>query len=308
MDTKSPVISVTDLHKSYKDVQAVDGIAFEVSKGEVFGLLGPNGAGKTTTIEILEGLNQSDAGTVRVLGLDPAHDTAKLKERIGVQLQTAALYPNLTVVELINVFRSFYNHSRPTDELISEFGLEERKTGLTKELSGGQRQRLSVALAMVNDPELIFLDEPTTGLDPQARRALWDRIAALKDQGKTVVMTTHYMEEAEQLCDRVAIMDHGRILEMGTVAEVVSNHFKERSVRFATHAAFEDARLAHLRAVTRVAHEVDDTVLYTTDVSATIGDLERLAEEVGASGLDVAVKRPTLEDVFLELTGRALRD
>ncbi len=302
------VISVADLHKSYGDVRAVDGITFEVSKGEVFGLLGPNGAGKTTTIEILEGLNRHDTGTVSVLGLDPARDTTKLKERIGVQLQTAALYPNLTVVELINVFRSFYSHSRPTDELISEFGLEERKTGLTKELSGGQRQRLSVALAMVNDPELIFLDEPTTGLDPQARRSLWDRVAALKDQGRTVVMTTHYMEEAEQLCDRVAIMDHGRILELGTVGEVVSSHFKERSVRFATRAVFEDTRLAQLRAVTRVAHEVDDTVLYTTDVPATIGDLERLAEEVGASGLDVAVKRPTLEDVFLELTGRALRD
>ena len=302
------MISVADLRKSYGDVHAVDGITFEVCKGEVFGLLGPNGAGKTTTIEILEGLNSSDKGTVSVLGLDPAHDTALLKERIGVQLQTAALYPNLTVVELINVFRSFYSHSRPTDDLIREFGLEERKTGLTKELSGGQRQRLSVALAMVNDPELIFLDEPTTGLDPQARRSLWDRVAALKDQGRTVVMTTHYMEEAEQLCDRVAIMDHGRILEMGTVGEVVSSHFKERSVRFATRPALQDARLAQLRAVSRVVHEADDTVLYTTDVPATIGDLERLGQEVGAGGLDVAVKRPTLEDVFLELTGRALRD
>jgi ABC-2 type transport system ATP-binding protein len=305
---ENAVISVTDLRKSYTDVRAVDGITFEVSKGEVFGLLGPNGAGKTTTIEILEGLNSSDTGKVSVLGLDPARDTAKLKERIGVQLQTAALYPNLTVVELINVFRSFYNHSRPTDELISEYGLEERKTGLTKELSGGQRQRLSVALAMVNDPELIFLDEPTTGLDPQARRSLWDRVTALKDQGRTVVMTTHYMEEAEQLCDRVAIMDHGKILEMGTVGEVVSGHFKERSVRFATRAQLPDTRLQSLRAVTRMAHEVDDTILYTTDVPATISDLEHLAEEVGASGLDVAVRRPTLEDVFIELTGRALRD
>jgi len=302
------VIAVADLHKTYGDVHAVDGVSFKVERGEVFGLLGPNGAGKTTTIEILEGLNSSDSGTVSVLGLDPARDTHKLKERIGVQLQTAALYPNLTVVELINVFRSFYEHSRPTSELIDEFGLEERKTGLTKELSGGQRQRLSVALAMVNDPELIFLDEPTTGLDPQARRSLWDRVAALKAQGKTVVMTTHYMEEAEQLCDRVAIMDHGRILEQGTVSEVVSAHFKERTVRFESRPQLDDGRLSGLRAVSHVAHEVDETVLYTTDVPATIGDLERVAEEVGASGLDVTVKRPTLEDVFLELTGRALRD
>ena len=168
-------------------MRAVDGISFDVDRGEVFGLLGPNGAGKTTTIEILEGLNSSDTGKVSVLGLDPARDNLKLKERIGVQLQTAALYPNLTVIELIDVFRSFYSHSRPTSELISEFGLEERKTGLTKELSGGQRQRLSVALAMVNDPELIFLDEPTTGLDPQARRSLWDRVSALKNEGRTVV-------------------------------------------------------------------------------------------------------------------------
>ena len=308
MEPTPAVISVADLRKSYGELRAVDGISFEVGKGEVFGLLGPNGAGKTTTVEILEGLNKSDSGEVRVLGLDPDRDATQLKERIGVQLQTAALYPNLTVVELINVFRSFYKHSLPTSQLISEYGLEERKTGLTKELSGGQRQRLSVALAMVNDPELIFLDEPTTGLDPQARRSLWDRVAALKAEGRTVVMTTHYMEEAEQLCDRVAIMDHGRILELGTVDAVVSGHFKERSVRFATLPAFDDAHLAQLRAVTRVAHEVDETVLYTTDVPATIADLERLGEQVGAKNLDVAVKRPTLEDVFLELTGRALRD
>ena len=308
MEPTPPVISVADLHKSYGELHAVDGINFEVGKGEVFGLLGPNGAGKTTTVEILEGINKSDSGKVRVLGLDPNRDSTQLKERIGVQLQTAALYPNLTVVELIDVFRSFYKHSLPTSQLISDYGLEERKTGLTKELSGGQRQRLSVALAMVNDPELIFLDEPTTGLDPQARRSLWDRVAALKQEGRTVVMTTHYMEEAEQLCDRVAIMDHGRILELGTVDAVVSGHFKERSVRFATLPAFDDAHLAQLRAVTRVAHETDETVLYTTDVPATIGDLERLGEQLGAKNLDVAVKRPTLEDVFLELTGRALRD
>jgi ABC-2 type transport system ATP-binding protein len=302
------VISVEDLHKRYGDVHAVDGITFEVAKGEIFGLLGPNGAGKTTTIEILEGLNTSDTGRVSVLGLDPARDNVKLKERIGVQLQTAALYPNLTVVELIDVFRSFYSHSRPTSELINEFGLEERQTGLTKELSGGQRQRLSVALAMVNDPELIFLDEPTTGLDPQARRSLWDRVAALKSEGRTVVMTTHYMEEAEQLCDRVAIMDHGRILESGTVSEVVGSHFKDRTIRFTSRPGLDEARLAGLRSVTRVTHEGDDTIIYTTDVPATIVDLEQLGEQMAQDKIDVAVRRPTLEDVFLELTGRALRD
>jgi ABC-2 type transport system ATP-binding protein len=304
----APVISVVDLHKAYGEVKAVDGVSFDVCKGEVFGMLGPNGAGKTTTVEILEGINGADSGTVEVLGLDPAHDPGALKERIGVQLQTAALYPNLKVTELIDLFGSFYSRRRPTRELIDEFGLEERQSGLSKELSGGQRQRLSVALAMVNDPELIFLDEPTTGLDPQARRALWDRISALRDEGRTVLMTTHYMEEAEELCDRVAIMDHGRILEMGTVSELVSNHFKERSVRFMTRAELSDARLAALGSVEHVTHEVDETVLYTLDAPAAIGELLALADQSGVTGLDVAVRRPTLEDVFLELTGRALRD
>jgi ABC-2 type transport system ATP-binding protein len=302
------VIRVGDLRKRYDDVVAVDGISFEVARGEIFGLLGPNGAGKTTTIEILEGLGKLDSGTVSVLGLDPVREGAALKERIGVQLQTAALYPNLNVVELIDVFRSFYKHARPTSELVHEFGLEERRTGLTKELSGGQRQRLSVALAMVNDPELLFLDEPTTGLDPQARRSLWDRVGALKSDGRTVLLTTHYMEEAEQLCDRVAIMDHGRILEIGTVEELVSRHFKERSIRFAARPELTDARLAAMAAVTRVAHEADEAVLYTADVPATITELLQVADELGIHGIDLAVRRPTLEDVFLELTGRALRD
>jgi ABC-2 type transport system ATP-binding protein len=304
----SAVISVNDLYRRYGEVHAVDGVSFEVGRGEVFGLLGPNGAGKTTTIEILEGLNKADSGKVSVLGIDPGRQPGALKERIGVQLQTAALYPNLSVTELISLFSSFYAKSLPTADLVKQFGLEDRQGGLSKELSGGQRQRLSVALALVNDPELIFLDEPTTGLDPQARRALWDRISELSGEGRTVVMTTHYMEEAEQLCDRVAIMDHGKILELGTVNEVVSGHFKERSVRFATRPQLTDDALRKLKAVTRVAHEVDETVLYTTDAPATIADLLRVGDEVGAEHLDVAVRRPTLEDVFLELTGRALRD
>ena len=308
MEPTPPVISVADLHKSYGDLHAVDGISFDVGKGEVFGLLGPNGAGKTTTVEILEGLNKSDSGKVSVLGIDPARDPGKLKERIGVQLQTAALYPNLTVAELISLFGTFYAHPRPTAELIKQFDLEERQHGLSKELSGCQRQRLSVALAMVNDPELIFLDEPTTGLDPQARRSLWDRVDELRKDGRTVVMTTHYMEEAEQLCDRVAIMDHGRILEMGTVNEVVSGHFKERTISFGTRPEITDEKLAGLHAVTKVAHDLDETLVYTNDVPATITDLLRLADELGAKGLDLAVRRPTLEDVFLALTGRALRD
>jgi ABC-2 type transport system ATP-binding protein len=308
MDDAKPVIVVSDLHKSYGHVKAVDGVSFEVRHGEVFGLLGPNGAGKTTTIETLEGLNKPDSGEVSVLGLDPARDATSLKERIGVQLQTAALYPNLTVIELIEVFGSFYARSRSTAELVRDFGLEERQGGQSRELSGGQRQRLSVALAMVNDPELIFLDEPTTGLDPQARRSLWDHIRDLRGEGRTILLTTHYMDEAEELCDRVAIMDHGRILEIGTVNDLVTRHFRERTVRFAHRDELPEERLARVRGVRRVARENDEVVLYTPDVPATIGELLRLSDEMGIDGLDIAVRRPTLEDVFLELTGRALRD
>jgi ABC-2 type transport system ATP-binding protein len=303
-----PVVSVRELRKNYGTLRAVDGISFEVARGEVFGLLGPNGAGKTTTIEILEGLRRPDAGEATVLGIDVARHPGALKERIGVQLQTAALYPNLTVEELIGLFGSFYARRRPSTELITELGLDERRVALSRELSGGQRQRLSIALALVNDPELIFLDEPTTGLDPQGRRALWGHIERLRTEGRTVLLTTHYMEEAERLCDRIAIMDHGRILEMGTVSELVSRHFRERTVRFEVRPELTDAQLSTVRGVTRVAHEETETALYTRDVSGTVGALLALGDELGIRDLDLAVRRPTLEDVFLELTGRALRD
>ena len=237
-----PVIRVRGLVKRYGDLVAVDGIDFEVARGEIFGLLGPNGAGKTTTVEILEGLRTPDAGETTVLGLDVAKDATALKPRIGVSLQTAALYPKLTVIELIDLFRSFYKTSRPTAELIDALELGERKHARTSELSGGQRQRLAVALALVNDPELVFLDEPTTGLDPAARRALWDLVLDLKRKGRTVLLTTHYMEEAELLCDRLAIMDHGHILEMGTVQELVSKRFQERAVQFDSLEAVADSR------------------------------------------------------------------
>ena len=289
-------------------MQAVDGVSFEVRRGEVFGLLGPNGAGKTTTVEILEGLRRPDGGVAHVLGIDVAHHADALKERIGVQLQTAALYPNLTVVEVIDLFRSFYRRSRPTEELLSALDLGERRSGLTKELSGGQRQRLSVALALVNDPELVFLDEPTTGLDPQARRSLWDLILRLRVSGTSVLLTTHNMEEAEQLCDRIAIMDHGRILELGTVEELVSRRFQERSVRFDAVSALTAGSLEALPGVKRMAREDGSVVLYTADVPGTIGGLLAAAEQAGVEPANLAVRRPTLEDVFLDLTGRALRD
>jgi ABC-2 type transport system ATP-binding protein len=303
-----PVIRVRGLVKQYGEIRAVDGIDFDVLPGEIFGLLGPNGAGKSTTVEILEGLRTPDGGQAVVLGMDVAKGVDGLKPRIGVSLQTASMYPKLTVVEVIDLFRSFYTRSRPTDELIDALGLGERRSAQTKELSGGQRQRLGVALALVNDPELVFLDEPTTGLDPAARRALWDLIRDLKAKGRSVLLTTHYMEEAEILCDRLAIMDHGKILEMGTVDELISSRFKERAVRFDAVDGLSDAELAGLPSVTGIKRDDDAILLYTQDVADTIGALIALTDERGLEPKNLGVRRATLEDVFLDLTGRALRD
>ena len=302
------VIAVRGLVKRYGDLVAVDGIDFDVAPGEIFGLLGPNGAGKTTTVEILEGLLSPDGGQATVLGVDVAKGADELKPRIGISLQTAAMYPKLTVVEIIDLFRSFYDRSRPTEELIELLGLGERRKARTAELSGGQRQRLAVALALVNDPELVFLDEPTTGLDPAARRALWDIVSDLKKAGRSVLLTTHYMEEAEILCDRIAIMDHGRILEHGTVDELVSKRFKERAVRFDATDGLDDDALAGLPAVTSVKHDDEAVLLYSTDVGATVGGLLELTNALGVEAENLGIRRATLEDVFLDLTGRALRD
>ena len=235
-------------------------------------------------------------------------DADVLKPRIGVSLQTASMYPKLTVTELIDLFRSFYPRSRPTAELIDALELGERKDARSADLSGGQRQRLAVALALVNDPELVFLDEPTTGLDPAARRSLWDLVRGLRADGRSVLLTTHYMEEAEILCDRLAIMDHGRILEMGTVDELVAKRFQERAVRFEPLAGVTDAELAALPAVSEVIGDDTETLLYTADVGPTIGALLALAEARGLEPQGLAIRRATLEDVFLDLTGRALRD
>ncbi len=302
------VIEVAGLRKRYGDVHAVDDVSFEVQRGEIFGLLGPNGAGKTTTVEILEGLRKPDEGTVRVLGIDAAHQPAAIKERIGVQLQTAALYPYLTVAELLDLFRTFYARSRPTAWLLDAVDLGERKDAQTRHLSGGQRQRLSVALALVNEPELVFLDEPTTGMDPQARRSLWDLVLRLRGQGCSVLLTTHYMEEATHLCDRVAIMDHGHVLELGTVQELVSRRFHERAVHFDTLPGVDLERLGALPEVKRAVVEDEQTVLYTGVVATTIAALLELTEGLGLEPQNLGIRRATLEDVFLDLTGRALRE
>jgi ABC-2 type transport system ATP-binding protein len=302
------VIRVSDLKKYYGDVKAVDGVSFEVARGEVFGMLGPNGAGKTTTIEVLEGLRGPDSGVVEVLGLDVCKHPEAIKQRIGVQLQSVSLYPRLTVTELLDLFGSFYDHHVPSKELIDAVDLGERATARSMNLSGGQQQRLSIALALVNDPELVFLDEPTTGLDPQARRSLWDLVKGLQAKGKSVMLTTHYMEEAAELCDRVAIMDHGHILEMGTVTELIGRRFKERAVYFDTTSQLHAEQLAKLGGVTRAAQEDGQTVLYSRDVPATIGGLLAMADDLKLEPKNLGIRQATLEDVFLDLTGRALRD
>ena len=303
-----PVIEVVDVHKAYGALRAVDGVSFKVGRGEIFGLLGPNGAGKTTTMEMLEGLHRPDSGTMRILGLDVAHQASAIKERIGVQLQTAALFPQLTVQELLDLFASFFRRQASIPDLLRGLDLEEKRSAQSKTLSGGQRQRLSVALALVNDPEVVFLDEPTTGLDPAARRGLWDLILRLKDQGRTVLLTTHYLEEAEAICDRVAIMDHGKILDIGTSDELIGRRFKERAIQFDALDGLGDATLAGLANVSKVSHEDGTVLLYTSKVPETIGALLDAVAAIGREPDNLLVRRPTLEDVFLDLTGRALRD
>jgi ABC-2 type transport system ATP-binding protein len=300
-------IDAVDLRKRYGDIQAVDGISFSVARGEVFGMLGPNGAGKTTTVEIVEGLREPDAGRVSVLGYDVAQQPRAVKERIGIQLQTPSLLPRLTVAELLELFGSFYARSRPADDLIALVGLEESRGRLAGTLSGGQAQRLSVALALVNQPDVIFLDEPTTGLDPQARVNLWDLIETVRAEGITVLLTTHYMEEAERLCDRVAIVDHGRIVALDTPRQLIEANFDETAINFRM-AHLDQEALGMLAGVNRVQTDSDDVTLSTADVPATMAALLDLTRTRGAALQNLHVRGATLEDVFLKLTGRRLRE
>ncbi|HHY47604.1 MAG TPA: ABC transporter ATP-binding protein [Firmicutes bacterium] len=306
MDLNAVVVS--GLRKVYGSVKAVDNLDLRVESGQVFGMLGPNGAGKTTTVEILVGLRSRDAGEVSIMGLDPAKQAREVKSRIGVQLQTHGLYPRLTVRELVCLFASFYKNPLPPDEVIERVGLTAKARTIVKALSGGQVQRLAVALAMVNDAELVFLDEPTTGLDPQARRGLWDVIRHMREQGKTVFLTTHYMEEAERLCDTVAIVDHGKIIAQGPPSSLIIEHFQEQAVEFSNFMAADRERLELLPGVTRTRFDGDRATLYTRDIPRTIAGLMELAEGNGVTIGDVTVRRSTLEDVFLKLTGRRIRE
>jgi ABC-2 type transport system ATP-binding protein len=300
-------IEVRGLTKSYGHTVAVDGLTFNVAAGEIFGLLGPNGAGKTTTVECLLGLRTADVGDIYLLGMEHADQSRTIRARLGVQLQTTGLLPQLTAREQVQFFADLYPRSLPVDEVMARIGLTESAKTFTRALSGGQKQRLAVALALINDPDLLFLDEPTTGLDPQARRALWDLVRGMQGAGKTVLLTTHYMEEAEQLCDRVAIMDHGRIIELGTPMELIRTYFLETAIEFIVPPDLPRGPFTTLPAVSQTRFENGQVTLYSTDVPRTIAALFELASVSGLSFHDMSVRQATLEDVFLKLTGRRIR-
>ena len=299
------VLTVDHLRKAYRRVLAVDDVSFEVEAGEIFGILGPNGAGKTTTIECVQGLRHPDGGTIRVLGLDPTREAAELRQRIGSQLQASALPGRLRVAESIELFAAFADHPVDSDDLLARWRLEEQRNQSFDALSGGQRQRLFIALAFINSPELVFLDELTQGLDPQARRATWDLIREIREGGTTVVLVTHFMDEAEHLCDRVAVVDSGRVVAVDTPQGLIDGLGLPSVVRFS--AAGPDVGWLHdVAGVESVVRRGD-----AVEVRGTGPVLALVASGLVARGiapLDLRVERPTVEDAFLALTGRDLRE
>jgi len=300
-------ITVRDLYKRYGDVRAVDGISFDVEEGEIFGILGPNGAGKTTTLEMIETLREPDGGNITVLGMDVRREARAIKERIGVQLQTTVFFDQLTVRETIDLFTAFYPRSLPVPDLVRLAELEEKAGARVESLSGGQHKRLSIALALVNDPDVVFLDEPTTGLDPQARRRIWEVVGHLREQGKTLVITTHYIEEAERLCDRVAIMDHGRIIAMGSPAELVREFVAESTITFRLRPPLEVEALRDIKGALEVGMDNGEYRVVTRTPQETLGDIFALAYRRGVEAEEINMRKASLEDVFLRLTGRRIR-
>jgi ABC-2 type transport system ATP-binding protein len=305
-----PPLLVRGLRKRFADVTAVDGLDLEIRSGECFGLLGPNGAGKTTTIEICEGLTQPDEGEVRVLGRRwGAHDR-ELRSLLGISLQETQFSEKLTVEETIRLFRSFYRRGPSVDEVIATVQLQEKRVGRVGQLSGGQRQRLALACALVGDPSLLFLDEPTTGLDPQSRRQLWDLIERFKADGRAILLTTHYMEEAERLCDRVAIVDHGRVIALGTPRELVASLSAEHVVEFAVGpgVALDETSLRNVSGVAAAARRDGTWRIRVGELHRTVPALLAELHRQEVQLTELRTHSATLEDVFVELTGRHLRD
>ncbi len=302
-----PVIRVASVRKTYGRTVAVDEISFDVQPGEIFGLIGPNGAGKTTTMECVDGLRIPDRGRISVLGLDPRRDVYALQERIGVQLQEAQLQKRIKVREAVGLWASLYRKPVDGDRLIEQLGLGDKRNAWFMTLSGGQKQRLFIALALINDPELVFLDELTTGLDPQARRKIWDLVRGIRQRGKTVFLTTHLMEEAERLCDRVAIIDHGRIIDIGTPAELVQRHCPERTVIIVSEDPAAAERFRAIRQVQSVSSAGSQLTIRGQAGDLVTHVIQCLAEH-RIQVIDFRTELPTLEDVFLKLTGHMIRD
>ena len=304
------VIAVRDLRKSYDKLEAVKGIEFEVGAGEVFGLLGPNGAGKTSTVEILEGLRPRSSGEARVLGLDPDRQTKQLKDRIGVCLQATNLPAKMKTQEALDLFASFYSRSISSEHLLQRLQLWDKRNAFYETLSGGQKQRLALAMSLVNDPQLLFLDEPTTGLDPQIRLEIHRLIEEMKAEKRTVVLTTHYIEEAERLCDRVAIMDEGKIVAMGTPKELQQQSKGQSRIQINVAAPLEHDGLPQWPDAieTKLNSDGREMTVYSNRPARTLFEIMKWLDQKGLQLDDVHLKRPTLEDVFVELTGKKLRD
>jgi ABC-2 type transport system ATP-binding protein len=306
--TSRPVIQVSGIRKTYGRTVAVDDVSFEVNDGEIFGLIGPNGAGKTTTMECVEGIRKPDRGTISVLGLDPFRQVYKLQDRIGVQLQQAQLQKRIKVWEAIDLWASLYK-KKPADaeRLLDQLGLADKRDAWFMNLSGGQKQRLFIALALINDPEVVFLDELTTGLDPQARRAIWELVRGIRERGKTVFLTTHLMEEAERLCDRVAIIERGRIIDIDTPQRLVDRHCPERTVVLATDDLAAEDRF---RAIPRIESVVRSDMQFTIRGRGEdlVTEVIHCLSENRMRVTDFRMIVPNLEDVFLKLTGRSIRD
>lgn len=296
------IIEVKNLKKYYGNVKAVDGISFSVKKNEIFSLLGPNGAGKTTTLEIIEGLRKMDDGEIIYFDKYNSPEDFYIKERIGVQLQSSSFLDNLTVLETLKMFSGLYKKSYDVQKLISKFSLDEKKNSKVKELSGGQKQRLAIAVALVNDPEIVFLDEPTTGLDPQARHMIWDLILELKNEGKSIILTTHYMEEAEYLSDTIHIIDKGKIIAKGTVEELIRSLKKESVIIFQTNNP--ELFKSNFNGII-----LDDKIeISTNDLEKTLFEILEFSKKNEISVDNIVIRKPNLEDVFLSLTGHSLRE
>jgi ABC-2 type transport system ATP-binding protein len=306
--SKETIIDVKGLVKNYGTFQAVKGVHFQVRKGEIFGLLGPNGAGKTTTLEMLVGLRKPEEGTALIGTYDILREMSKIKELIGVQLQSTSLFELLTVEEILKMYASFYPSHISISQIIDDMLLTEKRKSRIKGLSGGQKQRLAIALALVHDPQVVFLDEPTTGLDPQARRTLWDIVLQLKEKGKTIVMTTHYMDEAHILCDRIAIMDQGELIALDTPTELVKSLQSDSALEFRIVGNGEDIDFSTIDGVKEVGNRKEVYVLYTDHLQTTLTSLIHFASEKNLQLVDLQTRTATLEDVFIHKTGRSLRE